>query len=112
MQTSNFASYRGDRGVSIARWTPAWYTGHTCIELAPPPALIRWWKQNQWQDEPELTFFGWYHEEVLSKLDPHQLFEELEDKVLLCYEARGIFCHRRIVAEWFEYHLGVKVGEL
>lgn len=34
------------------------------------------------------------------------------DVVLLCYEKPGQFCHRRLVAEWFEQELGLVVPEL
>ena len=59
---------------------------------------------------------------ILAQLDPRSVFDELgDDAVLLCFcdvigdEDNGIpaqFCHRRVVAEWFEFHLGVVVPEL
>jgi hypothetical protein len=49
----------------------------------------------------------------LAALDPVKVYAELgEDAVLLCFCDVGVFCHRRIVAEWFEFHLGVYVHEL
>jgi len=35
-----------------------------------------------------------------------------EDAILLCWENSGVFCHRRLVAEWFEEELGVSVPEV
>ena len=32
--------------------------------------------------------------------------------VLLCYEPPGEFCHRRLLAEWIEQHLGMEIPEL
>ncbi|MCL6442574.1 MAG: DUF488 domain-containing protein, partial [Alicyclobacillus sp.] len=40
-------------------------------------------------------------------------YEELgENAVLLCYEKHNDWCHRRMVADWFEKELGVVVPEL
>ena len=54
-----------------------------------------------------------YQEQILSRLDPEEVFSELgEDAILLCWEKPGLFCHRRIVARWFYDNLGIKVNEL
>lgn len=60
-----------------------------------------------------------YTEQVLNKLDSKQVFDELgENTVLLCYEKKagienGIAtCHRRLVADWLEEKLNIKVDEL
>jgi len=53
-----------------------------------------------------------YQRETLNKLDPTKVFEELGfDVVLLCWEAPGKFCHRRLVAEWLEEALSIEVPE-
>jgi hypothetical protein len=50
---------------------------------------------------------------TLKGLDPRKVYEELgESAVLLCFCPSGEYCHRRIVAEWFEFHLGIIVPEL
>lgn len=47
-----------------------------------------------------------YRNDILSKLDPHEVYKELRelsgDKpiCLMCWERSGKFCHRHIVAEW------------
>jgi len=52
------------------------------------------------------------YEEILSKLDPEDVWKELgSDAVLLCYEAPGKFCHRRLAAEWLERELDVEIPE-
>jgi hypothetical protein len=49
----------------------------------------------------------------LASLDPARVVAELGDQaVLLCFEAPGRLCHRRIVAEWLEEALGVVIPEL
>jgi uncharacterized protein (DUF488 family) len=53
-----------------------------------------------------------YLRDVLDKLDPAKVVEELGfDAVLLCWEAPGRFCHRRLVAAWLEEALGIEVPE-
>ena len=59
---------------------------------------------------------------ILDRLDPREQWELLHAKaggaepVLLCWERPPLddrnFCHRRLVAAWFEQHLGVEVPEL
>ncbi len=58
----------------------------------------------------------------LSRLDPNDIWFDLHrlaggaEPVLQCFEKPPIdetnFCHRRMVAEWFEKSLDVKVSEL
>lgn len=54
-----------------------------------------------------------YYEEVLSKLDPKTVYDELgEDAVIMCWESSEKFCHRHIVADWLEQQLGIKIKEI
>ncbi len=53
-----------------------------------------------------------YRAEILSKLDPLEVYDELDGAILLCWEKAGSFCHRRLVAEWLEEATGKKVPEL
>jgi uncharacterized protein (DUF488 family) len=53
------------------------------------------------------------YQKILDSLDPRQVYEDLgENSILICWEAPDKFCHRRLVAEWLEKHLGVTVPEL
>jgi len=53
------------------------------------------------------------YQKILDNLDPQKIFADLEEgAILLCWEAPGKFCHRRLVAEWLEEHLGRPVPEL
>ena len=36
----------------------------------------------------------------------------MNNSILLCYENNKDFCHRHIVAAWFEIMLGIKVDEV
>lgn len=53
-----------------------------------------------------------YYNNVLSKLNPFKVYEDLDNKIILCYEKPGDFCHRYIVASWLEMNLGIKIPEL
>ena len=44
-------------------------------------------------------------------MNPEEVFNELDNSILLCYEDNLDFCHRHIVAAWFELLLGVTVPE-
>ena len=110
MNTSYFANYKGENGVSIAGKCPDWYKGRQYKKLAPK---YDWWKK--WHDEnlSEEWYTQKYYETVLSKLDAKEVYEELgSDVVLLCWERSEKFCHRHLIAEWLENELGIKITEL
>jgi hypothetical protein len=90
--------------VGISQGVPKWYTGALYKKLAPPWEIVK--------IENEATFRRLYHEMVLSHLNPVHVADDLEGMVLLCWELPGQFCHRRLVAEWLEKNLLIKVPEL
>ena len=109
MQTSYFAKYKGDNGVSIALYTPKWFKGRTYKKLAPTSKLLFDYKNKKISD---IEYIEIYKRDVLKKLNPKQVYEELgKDSVLLCFEKVGSFCHRHIVALWLEEELGIAIEE-
>ncbi|MDD2904187.1 MAG: hypothetical protein PHU44_17305 [Syntrophales bacterium] len=106
MHTSNFwRFYRSEdlRLVSIALKTPEWFQGRRYPALAPTRKMLKMC---------EVKYREAY-QKILERLDPRQVYEDLgPDAILLCWEQPGEFCHRRLVAEWLEKHLGVEVPEL
>lgn len=113
MKTSYYAKYRtSPGGICISTYPPKWIKGKIpeYLKLAP-----------------QFNFRIGYNEYLakftaqLEKLNPHQVWDELHqltggiEPVLLCYEVppfdRRNFCHRHMVAEWFETTLGVLVPE-
>jgi uncharacterized protein YeaO (DUF488 family) len=61
-----------------------------------------------------------YRSEILSKLSPVKIYEELVEMMnrsskqriaLLCYEKPDEVCHRRFIAEWLEAGNSVSVLE-
>jgi hypothetical protein len=108
VKTSNFSRICRQlddfkNNVSIALRSPKWYQGRRYPALAPRPKMLKM---------SEAAYRVEY-QKILDKLDPQKVFDDLgEDAILLCWEAPGQFCHRRLVAEWLEKHLGITVPEL
>ena len=112
--------------VSIAGKSPEWIAGIGVKlvkygKLAPRWAWWSEWKE-KFEENPEsaesIEWYGKkYLETVLSKLDPVKTAAELEnlangeDLCLLCWEAPGKFCHRRLVADWLG-SAGIKCPEI
>ena len=101
--------------VSISRGKPRWLkggwlnhvalgtTGRNYDDLAPSAAALK-----RPLDEYHRSFAA-----QLAALDARKVYDDLgANAVLLCFCEVGVMCHRRIVAEWLEYHLGVEVPEL
>lgn len=108
-KTINAVSISGDKGKSIG------FDGEHYSALAPK---LSFWKQ--WHDnigiisekENNDFYIREYYKEVLSTLDPQEVFEDLQDNILLCYETPELFCHRHIVAAWLETELDIVVPEV
>lgn len=105
--TSYFAKYRGDSGVCIAMKHPPGFKG-VCY-----PALFPKWSflSKYFNDHDETAYTRAYYNQVLSKLDPVKVLNELEGATLLCWESPEKFCHRHLVAAWLKQHTGADVLE-
>ena len=102
-------SISGDRGKLVD------YNGECYPKLAPKKDFWNKWHDNigKISDiENAKYYIDSYYKEILSKLDVNKEFKELENKILLCYEDPRAFCHRSIVAAWFELYLGLSVPEV
>ena len=122
MWTTNYASLSKikppAKAVSISRGKPRWKGGwrghlpagvvaHEDMRLAPSWAALAAAKAGK-HDQYDTAFNA-----QLAKLDPAEVYAELgESAVLLCFCGVGEFCHRRIVAEWLEAALDVRIPEL
>jgi len=107
MFTSNYARAKqipaGLTPISISIKPPYWWKGRHCPELCPTVEML-----SMTRADYDARF-----EEILTKLHPQSLFEQLgENTVLLCFETPNTWCHRRRVAEWFEQNLGIVVPEV
>jgi len=111
LKTASFSTTPPDGRISIARFAPRRHPAGYRIysKLAPGK-----WFNSVSEEEYRILFA----DEILSRLDPQATWDALHalaapfEPVLLCWEKPGEFCHRRLVATWFEEHLGVIVSEL
>jgi hypothetical protein len=95
--------------VSIAGKAPEWYTGRQYKKLAP----LYWFFQKYKTDGDKEFYTIQYKNNILANLNPQTVFDELgADATLLCWEKSGVFCHRRLVAEWLQENLHIEVPEL
>ena len=116
MKTSSFWKYRtGGNRIAISRSVPDGLEPgfKRYLTLAPGP----WFKSF---GDDKAGYIEAYQREILDPLDPHQEWETLhqlaggEEPILLCWEPLRKpheFCHRRLVAAWFERELGVEIPE-
>jgi hypothetical protein len=94
------------QAVAISRGIPRGWQGRVYRPLAPSWALVKIFDQTQ--------FIRLYKAQVLDRLNAGEVLRDLggDDFVMLCWEAPGEFCHRRVVAAWLEKELDLKVEEL
>ena len=109
-QSDKFKTYAisGNRGKDVN------YHGYGYPKLAPKLSFWKIWHDNIGkisEEENNKYYVEEYWNQVLSKLDPEQVYKELDNSILLCYETNTEFCHRHIVAAWFELLLGVEIPE-
>jgi hypothetical protein len=102
--TSNFKLCgRHPSAVSIANGQRGYWHVPKYKPLVPPRALV--------QLRNPVIFAAEYAKQ-LARLNPQKIVDELgPDAILLCWEAPGEYCHRRIVAHWLETELGLVVPE-
>lgn len=106
----NIVSISGDRGKSVG------FTQEALPCLAPKMSFWKVWHNNigkiKEEENTRYYIYEFYHQ-VLKGLDPELILENLtDDTILLCYEENLDFCHRHLVAFWFELFLGVKTSEV
>ena len=90
------------------------YDGECYIELAPKKSFWKIWHDNIGkisEEENNMFYIEEYYKQVLSKLNPEDVLNDLDNSVLLCYEDNTLFCHRHIVSAWFELTLGIDTCE-
>lgn len=107
--TSYYDNQKVTNPVAISSRPPAGYTGNWYKKLAPPvnPNIVVRYKKGKITQE---QYVEMYTEMVLNQLDCQAVYDEIialygEDATLLCYEMPDEFCHRHLVADWFNKNL-------
>jgi uncharacterized protein (DUF488 family) len=108
LKTGNFKTYTGDNGIAICLYPPLDWSGPRFAALEPDRKTF-FAKKAEQIDEAE--YERRYRVETLSLLDPKEIYDRLQNYVLLCWEPAGQFCHRRIIADWIQKSLDIEVPE-
>ena len=103
--------------ISICGKAPEWYQGLQYKKLAPKYDFFMEWERNKDNN----FYIKYFQEQVLDKLNPIDVTLDLskmaygnigeKDIALICYEKPSDFCHRHLVADWFNKN-GVCCKEL
>ena len=81
--------------MSIARFTPKGVNIPINTMLAP-----KWDILKKYKEDNDMNAFARAYKEQLTALDPAKVAKPMDDKILVCYEKIGDFCHRHILARW------------
>lgn len=98
--------------VSIARYSPNWFTGYSLKDLAPSERLLRLYKDKKIGVEDYRSIYL----DQLETVKWSRVLQRLEEiapsgAVLCCYEKLNDFCHRHILSEYMR-ESGYDVKEL
>ena len=94
--------------ISIARYSPKWFSGQRYTKVAP----TGWMLSNNCTHDQYLRSY----DNILRHLNPNEVIREVgelsqgRDVALCCYEKPGDFCHRHLLADWLTKN-GIEVKE-
>jgi len=98
--------------ISICGKAPDWYQGLQYKKFAPKWSFFNEWKNGTEHKGDNDYYIEHFNSEVLDKLNFE--FEKSELKrltdnqldriILICYEKPEDFCHRHLIADWFNKH--------
>ena len=113
MKTADFFQYQDVGRISIARSAPRGMRGFNVYKKLAPGS----WFRSASYDEYVRRYSA-----QLAELDPQGTWDHLvniagpHEPVLLCWEQTPLtadnWCHRRMVARWFQEQLGHEVEEI
>lgn len=119
IKTSNYNNCNTDKykvySISRDKGKDANYSGDCFLSLAPKKEFFKTWRHNRGLINEKTNneyYMREFYEQVLKPLNPEEIYQKLDNSILLCYEEHNEFCHRHIVAAWFELTLGVEVLEV
>ena len=109
--TSYYARNGGhENAVSISASAPDYFKGKHIKMLAPTWEILDAYKSGEID---QLEYTKRYLKLLKQRgLTPETIYNSIpHGTILLCYEKVGDFCHRRVLAEWLELNLSVKIPE-
>lgn len=116
METSYYnkltTPYEQDRIISISVGDPKWLTitkKHKM--LMPSYVLLKNFRDSKISEQQYIHEFM----QMLQKNNPQKIYDELHamhnNPILCCHCGTKHFCHRHLVATWFESNLSIKIPE-
>ena len=106
--TSYFANWRkfppGAKVIGMARIMRFNNNWGQWLAAAPSEKLLKQWKNKQITEEQfaEIYLRELQIDKEKTRQQLWQLEEQYNNVVLCCYEKKGDFCHRHILAEWLD----------
>ena len=89
--------------IAICHWKPGYFKGPHYRVVAPTEQMVLDYKSSKQDQEAKEKYIKEY-DKVLSALNPQEIGNLLQNKILLCYERPGDFCHRHLLAKWLNQH--------
>ena len=88
--------------VSISLYKPEWLTEaiDTYPDLYPTKDMLYDYKETEDMNQ----YIKSYTSLILDKLNPEKVYNDLNNKIILCYERPTDFCHRHLVSIWLNQH--------
>ena len=113
--TSYFGNYRNFPEnaliINVSRYPPKDSNAVSWIAVAPSAELLKLYKAGIYSEEDYVRIYN----VQLSYLNKKQIIQALEEHnqeygnvILCCYEKKGKFCHRHLLADW----LNIGIEEL
>ena len=109
--TSNYKRCGNNhRAIGISLMVPDWFEYSCNCSFAPTSEMFKKFKAGEITEEEYTVMYRarLYEHDSLNIL---MLNATPSKSIFLCYEEPGEFCHRRILAEWIEERMGIKVKE-
>lgn len=110
LYTSSFnLAGREKKAVAISVGVPGWYKGKRFNALAPTWEMVKGYNSGKLTQRQYTIRYN----KILKSHDAKSIVKLLPSgSILLCWEAPGDFCHRRLAAKWIEKETGIVVPEL
>ena len=100
--------------ISISRYSPKWFEGACITELAPSSDLLMRYKNGKTGISEYKTEYLDYLSRSginLEELLKPYISDDYKGIVLCCYEKPSDFCHRHLLADFYNRHYNMNIQE-